>query len=78
MTTTILTIEFQIFWAKLAKDNWGTWPASESWPAIGCTYTAYQQEYNGGTGTFLKICGDTYLVRPISKRKPEGELVKLR
>lgn len=78
MTTLVFTTDFQIFFAKLAKENWGSWPSSDNWPSFDKPYTAYQQEYNGSVGTFIKCDGNTYLVRPISKRKPEGEIVKMR
>lgn len=78
MANSVFTTDFQVFFAKLAKENWGTWPSSDNWPKLDKPYTAYQQDYNGGVGTFINYSGKKYLVRPISKRKPEGDIIELR
>jgi hypothetical protein len=84
-TTTIkLTPEFQLYFAKIAKENHGSWPSSDAWPACGVGYTVNQFE----DGVAIKFDSPVtsvegqqakkFRIRPVSGRKPNGEFSALR
>ena len=47
--------QFVDYWCARAKENWGTWPHSSTWPSCGTAYSAVQVDTPDGPKTYLKF-----------------------